>query len=322
MLIRRSEATHGNILPEAFNVLSAVPDHLTFHEEHGMRHPKSAYGTSIRLISSQWMKTIDELDRLRHEYNWEGKDERIGAVVDSYVGLLSRLNEHFDACFAALRCLCPASMAKATPFDTQFLDKAKPSGWKQFREATRSYREDRVGLIVNTLKHRQGELCAIYFKSSVEFRPGYYLRDVLPGGALGPSAALHSGGNSAFSFARDMLMHLWWLYRIGELLSTAVRSLIRALHGHVLAETPQGPGATQWVDLVRACSTVRPEFFPDESRMPYPRVLLQPSPLVATLEFPTTARGIGPGPNWQIKTFMTVDGAHRTNKMPYMGHLP
>lgn len=136
-----------------------------------------------------------------------------------------RRREQFEA-------LAATHPAKATQIDTQFLDKAKPAGWKQFRDATREYRENHIGLIVNTLKHKQGELCPIYFQSPIEFRPGYYLRDVLPGEAMGPSRELHSGGNTAFSFARDMLVHLWWLYRIGDLRLTKVEppSLLRQSH--------------------------------------------------------------------------------------------
>jgi hypothetical protein len=38
---------------------------------------------------------------------------------------------------------------------------------------------------------------------------------------------LHSGGNTAFSFARDIHLHLWWLYRTGDLFSDAVRNFIK-----------------------------------------------------------------------------------------------
>lgn len=318
MLIRRSIAKHGNLFPAAHNTLRAIPSSLVFHDEHGMRHPRSAYGTSLRLISVQWIKFAAELDRLRSEYLWENKDTRLNLVVGEYSELLCRLNEHLDACFSAIRCVCPASMAKSTPIDAHFLGNANPPGWKQFKAAIRPYREDHIGLLVNTIKHKQGELCPIYFKSQTDFRPGYYLRDILPGGLLGPSAKLHSGGNTAFSFARDSLMHLWWLYRIGELLSTTLETIMTVQHKYQLSFTAEPESESSWDEMLNACARISPEFFPDEIPKPYPRLILQPSPKTVSLEFPTTARGVPLKNSMTISTQITVDGEHRENKIPYM----
>jgi len=309
-------------MPSAFGAIASIPDAFLFNTEHGLRHPKSAYDTSLRLISAHWVKTLDELDRMRSEYLWKGNADHMPVVIDAYTQLLHRINEHHDACYSVLRSLCPASAAKATLIDTQFLDKAKLVGWKQFREATKEYRENHIGLIVNTLKHKQGELCPIYFQSTIEFRPGYYLRDVLPGGAMGPSRTLHSGGNTAFSFARDMLMHLWWLYRIGDLLSIAITTALQVRHGHTLVVAPQSAGDANLIGILERCAQLRPEFFPDELSKPYPRVLFQPTPTAVTLEFPTTARGIRMGSELRVVTQFVVDGAHLSEKMPYFGHKP
>lgn len=322
MLIHRSLANDQNLMPSAFGAITSIPDAFTFNTEHGLRQPKSAYGTSLRLISAQWLKALDELDHLRSEYLWKGNADHMPVVIDAYTQLLHRINEHHDACYSVLRSLCPASDAKATQIDTQFLDKAKLAGWRQFRDATKEYRENHIGLIVNTLKHKQGELCPIYFKSTIEFRPGYYLRDVLPSGAMGPSRKLHAGSNTAFSFARDMLMHLWWLYRIGELLATAIATALRVRHGHALIITPQGTGDANLIAVLERCAQLKPEFFPDELLKPYPRVLFQPTPAAVSLEFPTTARGIRMNPELTVVTQFVVDGAHLSEKMPYFGHMP
>lgn len=321
MLIRRSLAHDGNLMPLAFCAIASIPDSFLFNTEHDLRHPKSAYGTSLRLISGQWLKALDELDRLRSEYLWKGNADHMPVVIDAYTQLLHRINEHHDACYSVLRSLCPASSAKATQIDTQFLDKAKLAGWKQFRDATKAYREGHIGLIVNTLKHKQGELCPIYFKSNIEFRPGYYLRDVLPGGAMGPSRKLHSGGNTAFSFGRDMLMHLWWLYRIGDLLAIAITTALQVRHTHTLEVIPQSVGDANLTAVLERCAQLRPEFFPDEITKPYPRILFQPVPTAVTLEFPTTARGICMGSELRVVTQFVVDGAHLSEKMPYFGHM-
>jgi hypothetical protein len=317
MLIRRTIAKDGNLAPSGWNALAAIPDNFSFHADHGKRHPKSAYGTSLRAIADQWLKALDRLDQLHSEHNWKGTETCFPDILDEYRELLYRLNEHFDACCSALRSLCPASAAKPVTFDSQFLTQAKLAGWKQFRDATKSYREDHIGLLVNTLKHRQGELCPIHFHSVVEFRPGYYLRDVLPGGALGPSEKLHSSGETAFSFSRDMLLHLWWLYQTGDLLSTAVATALRVQHTHELSVARQDFPEEKWSEVVRRCAAIKPEFFPDETSKPYPRILYQVVPCALTLEFPTTARGHRLGA-MQVSTAFTVDGAHLSNKLPYM----
>lgn len=314
MLIRRAIANSGNLAPRAWNVLSAIPDDLSFHGQHGKRHPKSAYGLSLRAIADQWIKTLDQLDHLHHEHNWLRTEVGFPALLSEYRELLYRLNEHFDACYSALRSLCPTANPKIL-HDSQFLNMAKLPGWKQFRDAIKHYRDDHIGLLVNTLKHRQGELCSIYFHSATEFRPGYYLRDILPDGSLGPSAKLHSSGNTAFSFSRDMLMHLWWIYRIGDLLSSALITALEVQHGHELHEEHQIPEA-KWEEVLRRCAELKPEFFQDELSKPYPRVLYQAAAHSMSMEFPTTARGHS-AREMRISTAFSVDGEHRNNKMPY-----
>lgn len=315
MRIRRILETHGNLLPRAWNVLACVPEDFWCHVAHGKRHPMSAYNTSLRLISEQWLKVFDRLDELYREHNWEGCETGFPALLGEYRELLSRLHEHFDACFSVLRSLCPTDDKNKTVFDNQFLDKAKLVGWKQFRDAIRPYRDDRIGAIVNTLKHNQGELCSIFFHSETEFRPGYFLRDILPDGALGPSAKLHSNGETAFSFARDMMLHFWWLFRTGDLLADTICTALRADHQYKLMETSQSFSSSLG-KVVERCAGLRPEFFPDEIEIPYPRILYQPFPCILTLEFPSSARGHRIG-EMQVSTSFVVDGRHLSNKMPY-----
>ena len=321
MLIRRSHDGNGNIYPAGFNALAAVPDHLSFHMAHQSRHPKSAYSTSIRLITAQWLKVFHEYDKLMFEHNFENKDSNESVLLSEYSQLLFRLNEHLDACISALRSLCPEVSNKRNEFDSHTLTKSKLPGWKTFQEAITPYRVDHIGYMVNTLKHKQGELCAVHFKSLTEFRPGYFLRDVLPTGALGPSKKLHSNGNTAFSYSRDMMLHMWWLFRIGDLLAQAVHTAVEVKHAYILSENSVHIGDADWVELVNCCAALRPEFFPDEIRKPYPRVLLQRSPCQVTLEFPTSARGHQLPLGMTISTSMNIDMAHPINKMPYFSRL-
>ncbi|OIQ67785.1 hypothetical protein GALL_506340 [mine drainage metagenome] len=293
------------------------------HDDHGIRHPASAYSTSLRLIALQWIKFLDQLEKLRAEYLWEGKTTSATVATAEYAQLLHRLNEHQDACYAVLRAVCPPDRAKPNHVDANFLEKAKLPGWKKFREATRAYREDHVGLIVNNLKHRQGELSSISFQSPVEFRPGYFLRDVLQTGVIGPSRKLHSGGNTAFSFARDQLMHLWWLYRIGDLLTSTLTTVVSQLFQRVIVVTTKSPGSLPWNGLLSRLSALKPEYYPDELKKPQPLAFLSVQPSTFSIEFPSKARGIPLNAvNLRISTDLTVDCNYPSNKMPYFGHMP
>lgn len=285
MLIRRSHDRDGNLLPRAWNVLAAITDEHSHHLAHGKRHPKSAYLTSLRAIAEQWLKVLDVSDKLYSEHNWEGTEKTYPALLAEYRELLYRLNEHFDACFSVLRGLCAPSAVAATIFDSKYLDKAKFPGWKNFRDFVKAYRDSHIGLLVNTLKHSQGQLCSIYFYTDTEFRPGYYLQDVLPNGTLGPSPKLHDGANTAFSFARDLMVHLRWLYRTGDLLARTVSGALRAMHGFELAEESKVAPDLRWDELVSRCAKLRPEFFPDEVMKPYPRILYQTGGPAVMLDF-------------------------------------
>jgi hypothetical protein len=323
MLISRNQEHSGNLLPSAHNYIAGIPERLLFHVEHEIRHPLSAYSTSLRLIAVQWVKFLDELDKLRAEYFWAGDTKTDEVVKDEYAQLLHRLNEHQDACYSVLRAICPPNLAKLNRVDSIFLDRANLPGWKSFRAATKPYREDHIGLIVNNLKHRQGELSSIAFKSLSEFRPGYFLRDTLPGGAMGPCRKLHTGGNTAFSYARDQLLHLWWLYRIGDLLSGALTTANLKLSNLKITPIPQPVPQVEWSNLLIRLAQIKPEYFPDELVKPLPLVKVSRVPSIFTIEFPSGARGIPLNmTSICITTGITLDSAYLTHKVPYFGYIP
>ena len=316
-IVRRSDI-HGSLLPSAMCAIDAIPPQYLYHEKHQLLHPKSAYGTSIRLLTAAWTKALDDLSTLRVRYA-AGEDEMfLMDVAVSYSALLHKLNEHFDACYAVLRSLSNTLESKPALVHSQYLERAKFIGWKHFREATRNYRESHIGLIVNALKHSQGELCPLYFHSLSEFRPGYFLRGLLPGGVRGPDPRLHRGGNTAISFSRDMLIHLWWMYRTSDLLTDAIAAYLDATYKHKLAPVRVNTPEVDWSGVVQRCAAMSPEFFPDEWALPYPRAVYRRSPEELSIEFPSTAgthkmRGVV-----QVRTLTTVDGAYPKENVPYM----
>ena len=305
----------GHLAPEAWTIISSLPKHICFHNDHGKRHPKSTYGGSLRAITEQWVRTFKELDQLNTEHNWLNKETNYNNLLKEYKELLYRLNEHHDACLSVLRSLCNTKMAKPTIQDSDFLSTAKLSGYKSFTQSITSYREH-IGCLVNTLKHRQGELCSIFFHSNTEFRPGYFLRDVLPNGVLGPSAKLHSDGRTAFSFNRDMLFHLWWLYRIGKSLSLAIKSTVLGLHKLTIPSEIHSMDDTNLIKLLKSCAAIKPHLFPNEKT--YPRITLVNNEKKITLKFPTNVPRYFPK-NMRISLSIMHDISHPVSKLPYFG---
>jgi hypothetical protein len=314
MSIIRSIKKHGNLLPAAYNAINSIPDELVFSKLHNIRHPKSAYSTSIRLIADQWCIVMIAIEKLKSDYFWTESVDYQNAVVREHKKFLYVLNEHFDACFSVLRSICAEENSKATS-DAQYLGALKPSGWKSFRSAIHAYREDHLGYLVNRMKHHQAELSPICFKSKSEFRPGYFLCDLLPEGIMGPNHKLHSGGHTAFSYARDMLFHLWWIYRIGELLEQTIIGMMDTRHGFVLKSNPKPDEAKKWVETIQFCAAVKPEYFPDELTKPNVRVLLSNDSI--SLEYSNNVRGFPFLGDYSIANQFVVDGAYPTMKMPY-----
>jgi hypothetical protein len=319
MRIARRTEVHGSLLPAAVCAIDAIPPQYLHHERHQLLHPKSAYGTSIRLLTAQWTKTFDDLSVLRTRYFADQDDMFLMDVAASYSALLHKLNEHFDACYSVLRSLSPTVESKPALVHSQHLERVRLVGWRQFRDSTRNYRESHLGLIVNSLKHSQGELCPLYFHSISDFRPGYFLRGLLPGGVRGPDPRLHRGGNSAISFSRDMLIHLWWLYRTSDLLVGAVAAFLDATYKHTLAPHPFSLPEVQWSNVVQNCASLSPDFFPDEWNLPYPRVIYRANPEEFSIEFPSSAGTHKMRGDVQVRTLTTVDGAYPAEKLPYMG---
>ncbi len=317
-IVRRTEV-HGSVLPAALGAIAAIPAEYLNHERHQLLHPQSSYNTSVRLLTAQWTKTFNDLSRLRAQCFASQDDMFLMDVAESYSALLHKLNEHFDACYSVLRSLSHIVEGKPALVHSVHLERTKFVGWKQFRDSTRNYRESHLGLIVNSLKHSQGELCPLYFHSNSEFRPGYFLRGLLPGGVRGPDPRLHRGGNTAISFSRDMLVHLWWFYRTSDLLVASISAFLDATYNYKLVPKPFGLPEAQWSSVVQKCASISPEFFPDEWTLPYPRVIYKASPEELSIEFPSTAGTHKMRGDVLVRTLTTIDSTYPTEKVPYMG---
>jgi hypothetical protein len=311
---------HGHLGPRAWTYICALPDDQCFHGQHGKRHPRSIYRQTLQNITQQFTVVLDLIGSLENRYRSDKENlaTEYSPLLKAYRELLYRLNEHHDACLSILRSLCPPDMAKPTNFDSTYLLKARLPGAKAFMEATKEYREAHIGLLVNTMKHSQGELSSIYLYSKTDFRPGYFLCDVLPDGMLGPCGKLHSEGRTAFSFSRDLKIHALWLYKIGDLLSTAISSAIDGLYKTNLPIAACELDAPYLLQMLRGCAALELRFFPDEMKKPYPHIFLAEDNSKLTMEFRKMLTYRLPD-DMKFRTALVVDKAHPSTKLPYFG---
>jgi hypothetical protein len=252
-------------------------------------------------------------------YIWEQDDSALPAAVDAYRALLFLLYEHLDVSYGCLRALVPPLGGTDPLLDTQFLDRARLEGWKEFRLRVRPYTQDRIGAVANSLKHNQSELASFYLHHLPDLRAGYYVRDVLPSGALGPAPRVHADGNSAFSFARDQLIHFWNLYYISSELATVMRKLLGKASLPVAAQYKNESLNSTWEALSRRIANLPLAFFPDEVRLPLPLVRWDSLEGELTIQMPSAVRPSRLPNGYQMCTAINVDMAHASNKLPYFG---
>jgi hypothetical protein len=317
MKITRDLQRDGNLAPAVWNSLCALPESCLHHDLHRLRHPKSVYRATLKALLSNLARLAEEYDRswLGH---FLGSQTDLKSLLEIHQKLLFSLHEHFDASASILRTLSPTK--RSTTFDSQYLDQIRLPGWYPYRQAMRAYAGEHVGTIVNKIKHRGAHLEWLWLEADNDFRPGYFLSGVLKGGVLGPDPAVHPGGNSAISIAREMLCATWWIYRHGELLDSAIATAVGptplpASDQPVVFDAPQELEAA-----LALVSSARIKVLPNEIRLPCPRIRLDRSLSRLTLDMPgLTPSRLLPG-RYRIKGSMAgIDDQHRTYKMPYMG---
>lgn len=318
MRITRSKLRHGNVLPEAMDAIIAVPDSLLHHVAHNRRHPKSLYSRSLSLVVSQWLDVLDKIERFQWTFALTQKDDMLPDIITSYRALLFSLYEHLDASYGCIRALIPPKGASDPLLDTQFLDRVKAPGWGDFRSRVRPYVQNRIGAVVNSLKHNQAELAFMYLHHLEDVRAGYYVRDVQSSGALGPSIRVHADGNSGFSFARDMLLHFWNLYFVSSELSAVIRRVVPESK----QESPKSHDASlssMFERLAQRVAEIPLAFFPDEMRMPCPLVRWNPTANELIIDMPGMVRPRRLPRTYHILSSMSIDMKHANNKLPYFG---
>ena len=297
------------------------------HREHSVLHPKTTYSRAIAKIVDAWLDVFPALDSLSAQMRFDRPTDSAVTLEQRYVRLLHSLNEHFDACYAIIRCL-NSPLTNKREWHEHASRRQRPAGLKSFEEqAVHGYRKVRLGRIVNLLKHDHARLSLLSMRTSLlggsSLTLGYFVDGGLPSGAIGPAPGVHRGSNSAFSFNRDMLLNWWWLYRTSELLAQVIDL-------GTDAQPTEGAEANRnnaihdeanpkLMELCRRIAALRLDFMPDEVTQPFPVVQVPADASFMRITFPAGRRANPILGEPRFTQFLTVDSVGQSFKMPYFG---
>jgi len=245
-------------------------------------------------------------------------------LLQSQQNLIYSLRSHIDDCYAVLASLInPATVsarANKIVFTDKWLEAVKFPSLKLFNRQIAFFKNEWIGPLVNGLKHRQCRLRGLFFYRYYDIRLGYYLEDSHSDGVPGPSALVHKDRNSAFSFARDIRLNLFHVYRISEALVDALKTVVRTMHSFELKATNSNARNEKWTALFEQLKMVPLRVFPDEMEKSVARVTYGELPgnefvelsypwLIWSPTFPT---------GMKITSSFELDGVGKTYKLPYL----
>lgn len=307
-LIRRSSIELGGIAPPALATLSGKSRSKLYNHDYGLRHPFGIYTVSLDKLLESFEDLLSELEQsATHDLVSESLD--VGwdeALLSGLEKLLYSIMEHFDDCESVLKCFLPPRSKHGQV--------AQVSG---YTTAIDSYRTH-IGKAANHLKHKQGRLRSIALYDGSVPHLGYFIEGPAQDGSLGPAPLIHTDGNSAFSYARDLRLHFHGLYFISEELSKAASSL-----GDIDVKVPEFdlPDDERSRSVASKIADLPMVVFPDEFNKNFPAITLERGDvgeltLLASLKRNPKGLRTVSSP-FQIVTFYRTDGVTRAFRMPY-----
>lgn len=329
MRIERSIKKNGTLAPSAINLLRQIQSQHQFLHERARRSPLAVYNVSVEQLLSDFVAVLDAYQETADFIATKrkaapGGDTHYESLLAAQKSLIHSLQAHIDDCYSILASLVDPTTVRTNAstirFTDKWLDRVGFPTILQFRDAVSECRNDRLAPLVNGLKHRQNRLRGLYFENANEVRLGYYLEEPDVNGVIGPSAAIHEDSNSAFSFAKDLRLAAFNVYRLSEALVDAVSGALRHYHGVTLQPELTKNENDNWSSVIGRVVGIKPLVFPDEIDKPYPYfsltkdhedtelVMIYPVTLIP-LRFPQ-----GMKINWLSKG----DGVSRTFRIPYV----
>jgi hypothetical protein len=297
-------------LPRAGHALRNLGDVPTFHDRYGARHPLALYNVSLSTVATKLLKVLEALSEAKglvqlQPAKHDGADQYT-ALLEATDNLLDALMEHFDDCGRIVKSFFPSLK------DNRF-----KNHYGEYGKSIEPYR-DHVGAIDNCLKHRQGRLRPVAFAWPGGSRLGYFVEGCIDG-RLGPALDVHPTGKTAFSYNRDIPLHVCGVFFVGACLAETLCSIdrrIAALPSHQTEARPE----SDWSKALKVVSALPHVFFPDEVQQSVPLVRVEGGRL--HVEFPSADTNVyGPPNGSTVRVAFRGDGVTKALKIPYWkGH--
>jgi len=211
-----------------------------------------------------------------------------------------------DDCESILQCFLP--------LNTKI---AKVPEVRAYLNSIEEYRTH-IGKVVNHIKHKQGRIRSIALYLDEAPQLGYFVEGPDKDGSLGPAPHIHAGGGSAFSYARDIRLHIHALYYVSQQLAKAILSIAAIDLSQQSAPLNDDKQSTKLINFIIGLPMV---VFPNEINKEFPYIALYEESANLTkliLALKHHPHGLKAIPySMQIVVFYKTDGISLSYRMPY-----
>jgi hypothetical protein len=287
------------VLPAARTLANLPAGTPSRHESLRRRHPTASYSASVGTVGAALAIVLSLLEAGRDWSAEPSAKARHDQLLFAYEGLLHALMNHMEDCVWILKSLTRQPDLKHDP------------AAKRYKIEVDDYR-NHIGNVVNAIKHRQGRLRLLQMLGPQFASSGYYVERGA-GDGVGPDPDVHARGLTAFSFNRDLKLHVCEFLQTSASLASAVETMLKIAP----AADHQG-GRNQLLEQVSAVSRLEEQYFPDEYEKPRPDLFVTADVMSIRAGF-VSSEGWQPfaGLRVQINMHMVGDDHTREWKVPY-----
>ncbi len=300
---------HSDILPNIFSLLNSIDESKLYHKQYeGLRHPLGIYNISFYNVVSKisdFLAELDVIEKNRPFLDKKSSDwhKKLLTYLDQ---MLDALIEHMDDCENIIKCFCEKG--------SKTLKNVK----ENYDKKIKSYR-DHLGKIVNKIKHEHARLRIICGYNNLDICLGYFVEGVVSDETLGPHPHIHKGSNSAFSFNRDLALHICGIYMISSALSETIAEITQINPKKFLVKN--AIDTDNWLSILRKISARPLTFFEAEvsKDLPFIKVVVSPNGFIdkMLISYPSN-RIVKPKAFYgQFTVLFQGDGVSTAFKLPY-----
>lgn len=314
-MIRRSSNEPGGLRPHAVETLFKASSSGSRHVALDLRPPRAAYHSSVKEVAIAFDETIAGINETVNNRTWEhNKESWADQYTRPYETLLYTLFEHLDYCRNILKCFVAT--------DESFKNDPRVRAYDKSIERYRTH----LGIVVNSMKHRQRRVRGIVIYDDAVSVPGYFLE---MGGTMGPNnhpviladPQIHRESNCAFSSHRDLRYHFANFYLVGRALARTVEDLVSTEDECALITDDDTDNLL--FSVARRIADLPTIFYRDEVNKSIPALGASEDDAggrTIWTEYPSNRLRPTPVKRGRITVSFMGDGMTDTFKIPYMGN--